>query len=410
MEFNADQVTLETIKAALPRIHSRIGPTPLTFSAALSERIGVEIYCKWENKQLTGSFKERGAINFLSQLSEAERKRGVCAASGGNHALALSLHASKMGIPCTIVMPHFAPLVKVEATKKTGAEVVLEGLSIDDSILVAKEISSQRKLSYAPPFDHPHIINGQGSCGVEIVDQLKDFDAVMVCVGGGGLISGVATAIKALKPNVLIYGAQSEWAVSAAKADGAKESVKLKRGTIADGIALKRLGELTKQIIAKTVDSLHVVDEEEIARAIIAYLELEKTVVEGAGAAGLAALLKFKLPSKVRKLVIVVSGSNIDANLLSMLIERDLVKRGRWLPIGLSVPDRPGSLHAVTGIIAKQGANVLHVKHDRFATTLGMVDIGFLLEVRDSAHAEKIKKELLASGVQLLSNVEAIEG
>lgn len=405
-----NSINLPEIKEATTRIRSRIPLTPLTFSAALSERLKLEVYCKWENKQLSGSFKERGAINFLVKLSPDAKKRGVCAASGGNHALALSLHSAKLEIPCTIVMPIYAPLVKVEATKKTGARVLLQGTTIDDAITIAREISTKENLTYAPPFDHHDIICGQGSCGVEILDQLSDFDAVVVPVGGGGLISGIATAIKSVRPNIYILGAQSEWAVQhATSAPGPTPSKPLNRGTIADGIALKRLGEIPKEIISKLVDKIEVVDEEQIASGIITFLEAEKTVVEGSGAAGLAALQKCKLPAHVKRVVVVVSGSNIDANLLSMLIERNLVRRGRWLPLALSVPDRPGSLHAVTGIIAAQGANVLHVRHDRYATTLGMVDIMFLLEVKDADHAKRIKQELMAAGVHVLDQAQKQE-
>ncbi|MCB0338628.1 MAG: threonine ammonia-lyase, partial [Bdellovibrionales bacterium] len=382
-------VSISDIEKASQRISSCLEKTPVSYSPIFSERFGREVYFKWDNRFRTGAFKERGAANLLGSLSDDEAKRGVCAASMGNHALALSWHAAKKGIPCTIVMPIYAPLVKVQSTKNTGATVFLEGETLEDATVFAKELVAKHGHRFVSAYDDELIIAGQGTAGLEILDQCPDVDSIVVPVGGGGLISGIATAVKAKRPDVYILGVQSEWVswMAQAKQEGSVAPV---QRSIADGIAVKTLGKLTRPIVEQKVDSLLTVSEEDIAKAVVDFVEVEHAVVEGAGAAGLAAISRELLPSKFKKTVVMVGGSNIDGNLLTVLIERDLVKRGRWIKVPIAVPDRPGQLNRVSKIIAEQGANVLHVRHDRFSTRLGIVDILFLIEVRDRAHGNLV--------------------
>lgn len=391
------------IEAALPRIRAALPITPLTHSPALSEVSGREIFIKWENRHRTGSFKERGAVNFVA-LHGADSKNGVCAASAGNHALALSYHAARAGIPCHIVMPVSAPLVKVQATRKTGAEVILFGNTFDEAYAHGVALAEEKGYAYCPAFDHPSVIAGQGTAGLEILDQLADFDSVIVPIGGGGLISGISTAIKSQRPDVFFLGVQSEWVVNARakKADPSAPQPLIPPTSIADGIAVKTIGKLTAPIIAANVDAVVTVSENQIANAIMRLLELERTVVEGAGAAGIAALLAGMLPAKYKRTAVVVCGSNIDTSVLSRLIERDMAQRNRLLRLLVSVPDRPGSLHATTGIVARLGANVLQVYHDRSSTSLpGNVDIAFVLEVRDHPHKEAVVSGIREAGLEV---------
>ncbi len=391
-------VGLAEIQEAKQRIGKNLPVTPLTESPALSELLGKQVFLKWENKLPTGSFKERGALNFLLTLDPPKAQKGVCAASAGNHALALSLHAKLLGINCCIVMPKQAPLIKVECTKRNGAEVILHGSNFDEAREYAGSLSKQRGLTLVSPYDHPAIIAGQGTCGLEILDQLDEFDCVVSGVGGGGLISGLSVAIKSAKPKVVIVGVQSEWAT------GAHTHVKRQSlfpiSTIADGIAVKQIGQLPRVLIKDKVDLLVAVSEQEIAKAIVTFLELERSVVEGAGAAGLAALMAGHIPATCERIVLVVSGSNIDMNVLARLIERDMGERGRLLKLIASVPDKPGSLHLTAGVIASAGANILETLHDRtYSHIPGNVDISFLLEVRNAAHAFEVIQAMHAAGI-----------
>ncbi len=393
-------VSLADIEAAKGRIGSYLPPSPLYFSPALSELSGREVYCKWESKQKSGAFKERGALNFLLNLSPEQRAQGVCAASMGNHARGLSIFANKLGVPCTIVMPSFASLVKIQACEKAGAKVILEGTVFDEALEYALKYSADEGQRFVHPFNDPLVIAGQGTCGLEILEQLSDVDAVVVSIGGGGLISGIATAIKEKKKDTFILGVQSERSVTHQNQKSAQKP-NLSDVTIADGIAVKRIGDITGKIIKERVDALVAVSEGDIANAIVKFLELEKSLVEGAGAAPLAALLAKQLPEKYKKVVLVVSGGNIDINLLSTIIQRDLVERGRRLRVSLSVADRPGLLHQVSGIIATNGANVLDVYHDRSSSIPGIVELGFLLEVRDREHGKSVIKSLEDIGIKV---------
>ncbi|WKZ56414.1 MAG: threonine ammonia-lyase [Bdellovibrionota bacterium] len=386
---------LSDVQAALTRVRSRLPMTPCTYSAGLSELVGKTIYCKWDHKFRTGSFKERGALNFLLALEADVHARGVCAASAGNHALALSYHAAQLRVPCLIVMPTSAPLVKVQATEKTGAEVILKGTTFDEAYEAALKLAEERKMQFVPAFDHPLIIAGQGTAALEILEQYPALEAIVVPVGGGGLISGIAIALKALKPSVQILGVQSEWAVEVKAHPGQYRHAKIKPTTIADGIAVKRVGKITQPIIKSSVDQLVAVSEAEIADGIMQYLSIERTVIEGAAAAGLAALLAGKFPQLPERCVLMACGGNIDMNVLSRLIERDMAHHQRHLRAVVSVPDRPGSLYTISGIIAECGANVLEVLHNRsFSHIPGHVDITFLLEVRDAAHRAQVLQAL----------------
>jgi threonine dehydratase len=390
--------TLADIEAARARIAPYLSVTPVTKALAISEELKRTVYLKWDNKLRTGAFKERGALNHLLCLDAATRSKGVCTASAGNHALGLSYHASKLGVPCHIVMPSSAPLVKVESCKKLGAFISLKG-SLVEAMEYAQELAKLNGLTYIPPFDHPFVVHGQGVAGLELMEQLDDFDSVIIPVGGGGYAAGISTAIKAKRPDVFILGVCSEWATEFRR-DPSLHSRPFSPMTIADGIAVKSIGKVTGPILDAHVDQLVSVSEAAIARAIISLLEQEHVVVEGAGAAGFAALAEGLLPPKYTKPVVMICGSNIDMNLLSRLIEQDMAERGRVLKVSIALPDRPGALRLISSIIADKGANVLQVFHDRFYARLpGHVDITVVMEVRDRTHALEIIAALIAEGL-----------
>lgn len=391
---------IDAIMEALPRVRAEFTPTPLSHSIFLSEIVGHDVFIKWENKLRTGSFKERGAINFIATLSEEERRKGLCAASAGNHAMALSYYAQKANVPCTIVMPKWAPLIKMKSTAKFGARVISFGLTFDDAYQHALELSRTEGCIFVPGFDDYKIIAGQGTAGLEILDQLSDFDSVIVPIGGGGLISGIAEAVKATRPGVDIIGVQSEWITARRKSHNTTFNSALAPQTIAEGIAIKTIGTKNAQIIKERVTDIVTVTESQIAEAIVKLLELEKTVAEGAGAAGVAALPSKLIPSTYKRSVAVVCGSNIDMDVMSRLIMRDMSKRNRLLRLAVSVPDRPGSLHFLSSVIAEEGANVIEVTHDRsFSEIPGNVSISFVLEVRDKEHKDAVGAALVNHGI-----------
>lgn len=397
-----ESVTFKDIELAHQRLSSCLAPTPLTFSPTLSEIVEREVYFKWDNKLRTGSFKERGALNFIRAMAEQKDSRTLCAASLGNHALALSYHASRFGVKAEIVMPSSAPLVKVERTKRFGAEIHLQGNTFADALEYAKNLAAENNFAFVPAYDHPWIIAGQGTCGLEIVQQLPEVDLVISPVGGGGLCSGIALAVNALKPEAKVMGVQSEWALKSRSVTDKTKVEKFSNPTLADGIAVKNIGELTGQLLARYVEHMFVVNELDIAESIVQFIRFEKTVVEGAGAAGLIPLLKRDVPAKFKKIVVVVSGSNIDINVLARLIDRDMAERGRMLKISIAAPDRPGTLHNITGLISNLGANILNVKHDRmFIKDPSHVEIGFLLEVRDAEHKQQLLQTLRDAGLHL---------
>ncbi|HEY1499408.1 MAG TPA: threonine ammonia-lyase [Acidobacteriaceae bacterium] len=394
-------VTLESIRAARERIRDHIYLSPAPHSAELSEMTGQQVFLKLDNLQRTGAFKERGALNKILTLTADERARGVIAASAGNHAQAVAFHASQNGIRARIVMPLMTPLVKVAATLSYGADVILHGSDYDEACAEAIRQGNADGLTFLHPFDDDQVIAGQGSIGLELLEQVPGLEAVVVPIGGGGLIGGVACAIKESNPNIRVIGVQTERLPSMIEARAAGHPVTISaEATIADGIAVRRAGERTVPLVAKYVDQLVAVDEEEIASAILVLLEREKTLAEGAGAAALAALLQKKTSLNGQRTAVLVCGGNIDVTLLSKIIERGLVKDGRRTRVRIHLTDRPGALYNLTKIIADLRANIVQTSHDRayYGVSLGDTVIDFTLETRGLAHIEEIRAALTAAG------------
>lgn len=386
-------IELSDIRAAHERIREEIVHTPCTRSLGFDDLVPCRLFFKLENLHRTGSFKERGALNKLLSLSADERERGVVTASAGNHAQGLAFHAHRLGIPVTVVMPEATPLIKTARTRSAGAEVVVHGRSYDEARREA-ERREEEGLVMVPAFDDDAVIAGQGTVGLEIVEQVEDVDLVLVPVGGGGLVAGTATALKALRPDVRVVGVQAAAAPSARAALLEGRPVEIESTTtIADGIAVKRVGDRTFPHLRDRVDDIVTVSEEEIATAILLLLEREKTVAEGAGAVTLAALLGERVPaSEDRTVVLVLSGGNIDVNMISRIIDRGLVSDGRLARLMVKLPDRPGSLADLTRVVAEAGANVLEIHHRRaFADiSVGDVEVVLHLETRGREHVEEI--------------------
>lgn len=394
-------VTLAAVHAARKRIAGHLYLSPARHSAGLSETTGQQVFLKLDNLQRTGAFKERGALNRILMLTAEERARGVIAASAGNHAQAVAYHASREGLRSRIVMPLITPLVKVAATSSYGAEVVLHGANYDEACAEAVRQAAAESLTFLHPFDDDEVIAGQGTIGLELLEQVPDLEAVVVPIGGGGLIGGVACAVKESRPSVRVVGVQTERLPSMLRAREAGEPVTVPaEATIADGIAVRKAGEKTLPLVKRYVDELVTVDEEEIASAILVLLEREKTLVEGAGAAGLAALLQNKTSLHGQRTAVVVGGGNIDVTLLSKIIERGLVKDGRRTRVRIHLTDRPGALHQLTKIIADLRANIVQTSHDRayYGVSLGDTVIDFTLETRGTQHIEEIRATLSEAG------------
>ena len=377
-------------------------PTPMIADSRLSRELGANAHLKAESLQKSGSFKIRGAFNKISRLSDDEKKRGVIAASAGNHAQGVALAATLNNIRSVIVLPEIAPLTKIIATKNFGGEVVLHGATFDEAVAYSRELQEKHGYTYVHAFDDELVIAGQGTLGLEMIDALPDLSTVVVPIGGGGLISGIATAIKSLKPNARVIGVQAENAAWVNPSLKAGHAVKVEIGqTIADGIAVKTPGELTLPIIQQYVDEVVEVSEEEIARAIYFCMQNNRLVVEGAGAAGLAALLAKKIKVTPDDTVCaLLCGGNIDANLLARVLEQVLVRQGRYIMLKLLVLDRPGMLAALLASVAESGANVIEVFHRRamWLAPLGRVGIEMLLEVRDNDHGREVQKHLESAG------------
>lgn len=398
-------ITLAEIAATRERLRHIIIPTPIIADARLAREIGAEAHLKAESLQKGGSFKVRGAYNKISQLSDEEKERGVIAASAGNHAQGVALAAALNGTKATIVLPEFAPLTKINATRGFGAEVILHGTTFDEAVAHSRELQQLHGFTYVHAFDDEKVMTGQGTIGIEIVESLPDVTTIVVPIGGGGLISGIATAAKNLKPNLRIIGVQAEnsaWVNPSLRA-GHAVAAEIKP-TIADGIAIKSPGELTLPVIRELVDDVVEVAEEEIARAIFFCVQNNRLVVEGAGAAGLAALLSNKI--KVRSDDVVCAllcGGNIDANLLTRVLEQVLVHQGRYIMLKVLVPDRPGMLAGLLKSVAEAGANVIEVFHRRamWLAPLGSVGIEMLLEVRDETHGREVYNHLETAGYQV---------
>jgi threonine dehydratase len=399
-------VSLAEIVAARARINGSVIRTPCPESAALSELTGAQIFCKQEFLQRTGSFKERGARNALAQLSPEQVRRGVIAASAGNHALGLSWHGRQLGIPVTVVMPRFAPLVKVGRCRQFGATVVLHGDIFEDARSEADRLAQERQLTYVPAFDDPKVIAGQGTLAFEILEQVPDAEAVLVPVGGGGLLAGVATVLHALKPELQIIGVEPANAACFAAGLAAGKPVRVAtRFTLADGLAVAQAGEQTLSIARPLVHKMVEVQEEALALAMLRLAELEKCIVEGAGAAGLAAFLGGQLPELAgHKVVLLLTGGNIDPLAHSRVIERGLAADGRIYRFDVLLTDRPGGLAHLSAVLANVGANVTEIVHNRtFAgPDLSRVHVLCTVETRDRAHITEIQKSLLENGVEVV--------
>jgi threonine dehydratase len=396
-------IELEDVQQARRRIAGQVYLSPCARSETFSRVTGCTAYLKLENLQMTGAYKERGALNKLLTLSPEERERGLIAASAGNHAQAVAYHAGRLGVKAVIVMPETTPIMKVANTRGHGARVVLHGANYDEAYAEARRLEREDALTFVHPFDDPVVIAGQGTMGLEILEQVPDLEAVVVPVGGGGLVSGVAVAVKALAPKIRVIGVETEVLPCMLAAIEADEIVTLEAAsTLADGIAVKRVGELTFEHVKKYVDEIVTVSEEEIASAILYLLEKEKTVVEGAGAVGVAAMMhrKARLPGK--RACAVVSGGNIDVNVVARVIERGLVKDGRLVRIDVALLDKPGQLAKVSAVIANHKANVIEVHHTRaFSDRFGDTTLLLTLETRGPEHVEEILRALRERGYQV---------
>lgn len=394
-------VTLEDIQAARQRIAEHIYLSPCARSETFSRAIGAHGFLKLENLQMTGAYKERGALNKLLTMPPAERAKGLVAASAGNHAQAVAYHAGRLGVAATIVMPEATPLLKVVNTRGHGAEVVLHGANYDEAYAEARRLEATQGLTFVHPFDDPAVIAGQGTLGLELLEQVPDLDAVLVPVGGGGLVAGMAAALKAKAPQVRVIGVETEVLPSmlASLEEGRLVTVEA-ASTVADGIAVKRPGELTFLHVQQLVDQVVTVSEEEIASAILYLLEKEKTVAEGAGAVAVAALLNHKVRGlEGKRVVALVSGGNIDVNVIARIIERGLAKEGRLVRIIVHLPDKPGQLAKVSAAVASHRANVIEVHHTRaFSHRFGDTTLQLTLETRGHDHVEEILRALRERG------------
>ena len=402
-------VSISDIQKANQLLKSVVKNTELDFSPSASERLGKQVYFKFENTQRTGSFKIRGAYNRIMNLSPEEKERGVVASSAGNHAQGVALSSKLAGVRAIIVMPETAPLNKVEATKHYGAEVVLKGEIYDDAFEYAKELESKEGFTFVHPYQDPWVVAGQGTIGLEILQQLPDVDSIIVPIGGGGLISGIATAVKTLRPQCKIFGVQSAQTPGMSQLYHHQELVNSTKriSTIADGIAIKRPSQVMyDQFISKLVDDIVTVTDDEIAEAIVYLIERVKTVTEGSGAAGFAGLLKDQFVGLGEKTCVVLCGGNIDLNIISKVIERGQIQRGRLVKMSVVVDDTPGSLQRLTQIIADKRANILEVHHDRVTQGLFLKEtrIDFVLETVNFDHIDEIESEITAMGAKVIKS------
>ncbi len=397
-------VSVEDVRKAASTIKGAVERTPTRKSRTLSAIAGCDIYLKFENLQFTASFKERGALNKLRSLTDDERRRGVVAMSAGNHAQGVAYHSGRLGVPATIVMPEGTPFNKVKHTKDFGARVLVEGATLTESYARAKEIAAKEGLTFIHPYDDPAVIAGQGTIAFELLEDAPDLDALVVPIGGGGLISGVSTAAKALKPSIDIFGVQT-LAYPAMYDVVKRANLPCAGPTMAEGIAVKEPGEITRRIVAALVKDILLVREDEIERAIAALLEIEKTVVEGAAAAAYAAVAGNPEVFRGRKVGIVLSGGNIDMRLLSNVILRELSREGRILSVVVEIEDRPGLLARIATLVGEAGGNILEVSHNRMMTDMPAksATLGMVIEARDAEHAAEIKECLERAGFPLRS-------
>jgi threonine dehydratase len=396
-------VSAADVADAAARLREPVPPTPAARSATLSAITGADVAVKFENLQFTGSFKERGARNRLALLDADERARGVLAVSAGNHARALAHHAQLMGIGCTVVMPATTPWAKVEPIRLSGATVVLEGETFHDTLVTGERLAADSGYVVVPPFDDPAVIAGQGTAALELLDAFPDLDTIVVPVGGGGLIAGIAIAAKDRRRDIDIVGVQSELFPAFAR-DHSPAVPPGAHITIAEGIAVKEPGVITRRIVDALVDDVVVVPEARIEEAIALYLEIEKVVAEGAGAAGLAALLHDPARFAGRRVGLVLSGGNIDQSLLAQVIMRALARSGRIARLTVRLADRPGTLARVATVVGEHGANIISVNHDRSRLELALkaAELDLTIEVRDAAHRAEVVAALEQAGFAVL--------
>ena len=392
-------LSLRAVQAASARIQGSVLRTPLAHSRTLSRIVGADVFLKFENLQFTAAFKERGALNRLLTLTAEQRQRGVIAMSAGNHAQGVAYHAKRLGIPATIVMPRHTPNVKVEHTRSHGAEVLLHGDSFDETDTFTRGLARQRHLTLVHPYDDPQVMAGQGTLALEMLEQEPSLDTLVVPIGGGGLIAGVATAARGLKPDLQVIGVQSE-RFPAVYAQLRRRKLDCARYTVAEGIAVRNPGRRTLPIIRKLVEDVVLVGEGELEDAILLLLQVEKTVVEGAGAAGLTALLQQKKRFRKRRVGLILCGGNIDLMILSSIIQRGLARGGQLARVRVETRDVPGELARVSGLIGGSGGNIVEVHHQRAFSTrpLQTAMVDFILQTRGQVHLQEIMTALRAAG------------
>ena len=394
-------LAFDDIVAAHERVKGHIERTPCRRSRTLSEITGAEVWVKFENLQFTAAYKERGALNKLLQLGENVRKRGVIAASAGNHSQGLAYHAARLGIPVTIVMPKATPFMKVQQTRAFGAEVVIDGEGFDEAAATADRLCAERELTYVHPFNDLDVIAGQGTVAIEMLEDVPDLEILPIPIGGGGLIAGMATAAKHLRPDIQVFGVEPAMFPSfTAKMRGVNTARTGSASTIAEGIAVKDVGDISYAVARPLIDEVLLIEEPYFERGIALYCNVEKTVVEGAGAASLAALLAYPDKFRGRKCGLVISGGNIDTRLLASVLTRDLVRESRIVSLRVIGDDRPGLLANVSAIIGQMGANIIEVAHNRLALDVPAkgAEFDLMIETRDRQHTQEVMDALRERG------------
>ncbi|MGE5267292.1 MAG: threonine ammonia-lyase [Deltaproteobacteria bacterium] len=409
-DHGAAAVTLQSVEAAARTLKGAIVETPFARSRTLSALLGCEIWLKFENLQFTGAYKERGALNKLASLSDSERRAGVIAMSAGNHAQGVAYHASRLGIPATIVMPEGTPSVKVENTRALGARVILEGATLEDSARITRKLARDEGYTFIHPFDDPAVISGQGTVALEMLAENAQLDDLVIPIGGGGLISGMGTVARAIRPKIRIIGIEAGLYPSMYNLMK-HASLPIGGDTLAEGIAVKEPGNLTRSIIAGVTDDIMLVSEAEIERSVSLLIAIEKTVVEGAGAAGLAAVIADPHRFRDRRVGLVLCGGNIDARLLASVLTRELARDGRLARLSIDIPDRPGQLAKVAGVIGGAGANIVEVYHQRVFTDLPAkgTELNLVIETRDAGHLAATVTALEKSGYRVTVKRSASE-